>query len=992
MSSDNRPESAQIPRQGATTGLTEWQHAERELLSANEMLERRGQELQQQREWFQVALASIGDAVITCDAQGRITFLNPVAEALTGWLLGEACGRPIGQVFRVVNEQTRAEAESPVARVLQTGTKIGPADHNALITRSGVAMSIEDSAAPIRDSSGAMTGVVVVFHDVTKRRRIEIALAASEERFHGIFNQAAVGIVIADMNYRYVEANQRFCDLLGYTSEELRQLTVMDVTHPDDRLRTDEQVAGLRSGKRSRYTHEKRYLRKNGSSVWCRTTVAVLKATGEGPQHFLAIIDDISDWREAEEARSRLAAVVESTDDAVVTKTLAGIITTWNRGAQRLFGYEAQEVIGKPVTLLIPPDRIDEEPCILEKLRRGERIEPYETVRMRKDGTRFDVSLTVSPIVNAQGEVIGASKIAREISRAKQVENALREETRVLELMNATGSAIAAQLDVRAVIQTVTDAATELSGAQFGVFFYNRVDQSGELLLHYALAGAPHEDFERLGLPRNTPVFNPTFQGEGAVRSADITRDPRYGTMAPHHGMPKGHPPVRSYLAVPVILRSGEVIGGLFFGHSKPDVFTQRAERLVVGVAAQASVAIDNARLYESAQEEIARRESAEAALRATDRRKDDFLATLAHELRNPLAPIRQAALISKSIHSTEAQKHWSHDVIDRQVGHMALLLDDLLDISRVTRGVLNLRVEMTDLATVIDSAVETARPVVSAKQHQLTIELPPGPVRFAGDPLRLAQIFSNLLTNAAKYTPAQGRIRLRATCDETQITVSVTDTGIGIPVESLAGLFTMFSQVNAGHQGEGGLGIGLALARGLVELHGGTIEARSAGVGQGSEFIVRLPRRSLADAADGAVPSPSTGPPGHPRRVVVVADDNVDAAESLAVLLRLEGHVVHVVHDGRSAVDVILAERPDCALLDIGMPGLNGYDVARQVRHSPLGNQVLLIAVTGWGQDRDKAEAAAAGFNQHFTKPLDPTRVLDMLNALPVADGGASP
>ena len=216
----------------------------------------------------------------------------------------------------------------------------------------------------------------------------------------------------------------------------------------------------------------------------------------------------------------------------------------------------------------------------------------------------------------------------------------------------------------------------------------------------YTLSGAPREAFEKFGLPRNTPVFSPTFTRRGrACARADITQDPRYGTMAPHHGMPKGHLPVRSYLAVPVVSRSGEVIGGLFFGHPEPDVFTERAERLVVGVAAQAAIAIDNARLYEAAQREIASRERAEGALRETDRRKDEFLATLAHELRNPLAPIRQAALISKRAAATRRQKRWSHGVITRQVQHMALLLDDLLDISRITRGTLDLRPEMTELA-----------------------------------------------------------------------------------------------------------------------------------------------------------------------------------------------------------------------------------------------------------------------------------------------------
>ena len=446
--------------------------------------------------------------------------------------------------------------------------------------------------------------------------------------------------------------------------------------------------------------------------------------------------------------------------------------------------------------LLIPSDHMDEEPAILERLRRGERIDHYTTVRRRKDGALIDVSLTVSPIKDFSGRIIGASKIARDITAQKHAEEALRDQNRVLELLDVSGRSIASQLDLESILQTVTDTATQLSGGQFGAFFYNVANEKGESYVLYTLSGAPREAFEKFGLPRNTPVFNPTFTGQGIVRSADITKDARYGTMEPHRGMPKGHLPVRSYLAVPVVSRTGAVLGGLFFGHPDVGVFTERAERIVSGIAAQAAIAMDNARLYEAAQREIASRERAEAALREIDERKDQFLATLAHELRNPLAPIRQAALISNSPGATEAQKRWSHDVISRQVQHMSLLLDDLLDISRVTRGTLDLRMEMTDLAAVVDAAVETARPTIDAKRHTFTTKLPAEPVLFAADPLRLAQVLSNLLTNAAKYTDPGGSIELRASASEETVTIAVADTGVGLAPDTLSRVFTMFSQV----------------------------------------------------------------------------------------------------------------------------------------------------------------------------------------------------
>jgi PAS domain S-box-containing protein len=699
------------------------------------------------------------------------------------------------------------------------------------------------------------------------------------------------------------------------------------------------------------------------------------------PSQFLGIVEDITERKEADAMRSRLSAVVESSDDAILTKTLDGIITSWNPGAQRIFGYSVDEVVGKPITMLIPEDHLDEEPAILDRLRRGERIDHYSTVRRRKDGALIDVSLSVSPIKDYSGRIIGASKIARDITAQKRTEAELRDQNRLLELLEVTGRSIASQLDLRSILQNVTDTATQLSGAQFGAFFYNVTNKSGESYVLYTLSGAPREAFEKFGLPRNTPVFNETFTGHANVRSADITKDPRYGTMEPHRGMPKGHLPVRSYLAVPVVSRAGEVLGGLFFGHPDADVFTERAERLVSGIAAQAAIAMDNARLYEAAQREIASRERAEAALRETDERKDQFLATLAHELRNPLAPIRQAALISKSPGATEAQKRWSHDVISRQVHHMSLLLDDLLDISRVTRGTLDLRMEMTDLTAVVDAAVETARPAIDAKRHTFTTKLPAEPVLFAADPLRLAQVLSNLLTNAAKYTDPGGCIELRASASDTAVSLTVADTGVGLAPEALPRVFTMFSHVKGTRdRSEGGLGIGLALSKGLVELHGGSIEARSAGLKRGSEFIVTLPRYTITSgkrAGEDFVPTAQ----GIKHRVLI-ADDNRDAAESLAVLLRLDGHEVSVVHDGRQALAAFHDLNPEVALLDIGMPELDGYEVARQVRKGTLGRAVTLIAVTGWGQESDKARALAAGFNHHFTKPVKPERLIELLRS----------
>ncbi len=370
---------------------------------------------------------------------------------------------------------------------------------------------------------------------------------------------------------------------------------------------------------------------------------------------------------------------------------------------------------------------------------------------------------------------------------------------------------------------------------------------------------------------------------------------------------------------------------------------------------------------------DVTERRQAEETLRRADRQKDEFLATLAHELRNPLAPIRQAAQIARSGTATPAQLNWGLDVIDRQAAHMALLLDDLLDISRITRGRLSLRKEVVELAAVVDTAVETARPVISAKHQHLHLELPQGPLRLNVDPLRFAQILANLLTNAAKYSDANGHIWLSARADGDSLILRMRDAGMGIEADVLPRIFTMFSQARiALDRSDGGLGIGLALVKGLVELHGGTIAADSPGLGGGSTFTVTLPQAMIREALAIAAAPDSSGAVATRRQRVLVADDNKDAADSLRMILELGGHEVRAANDGEEALAVALDFRPDVAFLDIGMPKMNGFEVARRIRGAAGAGEMRLVALTGWGQPEDRARSAAAGFDHHLTKPID--------------------
>jgi CheY-like chemotaxis protein len=375
-------------------------------------------------------------------------------------------------------------------------------------------------------------------------------------------------------------------------------------------------------------------------------------------------------------------------------------------------------------------------------------------------------------------------------------------------------------------------------------------------------------------------------------------------------------------------------------------------------------------------------------ALHDADRRKDEFLATLAHELRNPLAPIRNALHILRLSHESDPAAEQVCEMMERQVGHLVRLVDDLMEVSRITRGQVELRLEPVELAAVIRSAVEASRPLIEASRHQLAIALPTEPLIIQGDSVRLSQVIANLLNNAAKYMDEGGQIWLTAKRQGDSVVISVRDTGIGIPAEMLPHIFKMFTQVDRSkRQAQGGLGIGLTLVRTLVEMHGGQVEVRSPGVDQGSEFVVRLPL-----SKETTVPNKNVSaacPPVLPSRRVLVVDDNRDAAETMGLLLKLLGAEVRVVNDGPTALATIPSYRPTVVLLDIGMPGMDGYEVARRIREQPEGRDLMLIALTGWGQEKDRHRTSQAGFDHHLIKPADMSALESLLMSPGSTDQG---
>lgn len=672
------------------------------------------------------------------------------------------------------------------------------------------------------------------------------------------------------------------------------------------------------------------------------------------------------------QAQARLRLLAEETDVGLFEfDKVAGTLYV-SPPLARLCGVTAPDRAMPALALLsrFPPQLVAQARLAQEHLlhRQGDRFE-HELAWPSPDGMKW-LLLRVRlirddlQVTHVRGAVIDITERKRMENQLKDTQEKLSVRVNDLHRLQELSTRLLEPRPLVQQFQVVLDVVVALHHAEHGILAF--VDEEDGQLKIKASVGHDAQALDQLqrlmdagrgscGLARVT---------RSRVVVNDVQADPRcqdLRALAASLGLGAAH-------STPLLSDSGELMGLISVHFPTPHEITLRETDLTDLCSRKIIVHAERAR--------------ARAELQTADRRKDEFLATLAHELRNPLAPIRQAALLSSAPQATDAQKRWSHGVIERQVQHMALLLDDLLDISRITRGALSLRLEEVQLHAVIESAVETARPTIEGRRHQLQVDLPTQPLRFEGDALRLAQVVANLLTNAAKYTEPGGQLVIRASRvvrdANAEVLIEVCDNGIGIPRESLGEVFNMFTQLRrvSGRVNEG-LGIGLALTRGLVELHGGRISAHSDGPGCGSRFEVSLPLR--AAAAPSLPVGRLAGYRGGPLNILV-ADDNRDAAESLAELLRLHGHSVVLAFDGEQALEVFDQASPDACLLDIGMPRLDGNEVARRLRARQDLHAPVLVAITGWGQASDRSEAMDAGFDHHLTKPVDPDKLLQLL------------
>lgn len=981
--------TAEAALQSAYSGL------EKRVEERTNELARAVKELARERELLRTTLASIGEGVIATDTRGRVTYLNGMAETLTGWTSDAAEGKPLEAVFHVVSEETRKTFDNAALEAVEAESIVGRKTRGVLIARDGTERPVEDSTAPIQDGQGNVTGAVLIFRDVAERRLIEEAqkiaqrelekrvaertaeLSQANEFLKALLDNVQDGIVACGADGRLTLFNRVTRELHG-----LPETTISPERWP-------EHYSLYYGDGRTPLPPEDVPLSRALRGERIREAEMVIAAPGRAPRNLLASgqafydakgaklgavvsMHDITARKRAEEAlrlahqeleqrveertvdlaranaalrarEAELRHLADAMPQMVWITTPDGAPVYYNRRWYDFFGVPPEECLGeKWYQLLHPEDRERARERWAYAVRTGEPYEIEYRFRSREGHYRWFLGRGL-PIRDEAGTIVKWFGTCTDIEEFKRIE---------------------------------ADHRKFVSLAENSTDFIGIYDLSG-VPLYVNKAGLELVGLADMEEARRTPFrdyFFPEDQARVLEEFIPQIRERGHGEIEIR---------LRHFLSGRAIWMTSNVF-------KVTDVPGGRASLATV------SRDITDRRHLEDSLRQLA------ANLSEADRRKDEFLATLAHELRNPLAPISNGLQILKLAGGGGELIEEARGMMERQLAQMVRLVDDLLDVSRITRNKLELRRERIDLAAVLHSAIETSRPLIDAEGHHLDVRIPQETIFLDADLTRLSQVFSNLLSNAAKYTEPGGRIALSAARQGDDVVVSVTDTGLGIPPEMLPKVFDMFTQVerNLG-RAQGGLGIGLTLVRRLVEMHGGEVRATSPGVGHGSTFVVRLP---LAPAASqGEAPHGEQAGEETPRdktlRRILIVDDNVDAAKSLGFLMRMRGDEVRIVHDGEAAVEAARAFDPDVILLDIGLPKLNGHEACQAIRRDEAERtsradadrpvrRTVIIACSGWGQEEDRRRSRESGFDHHLVKPVDTAELQRILENTSVRSG----
>ncbi|MVM35624.1 PAS domain S-box protein [Spirosoma sp. HMF4905] len=799
-------------------------------------------------------------------------------------------------------------------------------EHRIIHPQTGELIWVRAQGQLTRRSAEASPVLIGVTQNITTHKEAEDALRKLEQRNRLALEAAQMATWEWDLLTDQVYWNEQHFHLLGMAVQPnpLPAQAFMDHVHPDDVQSIQAHLEGA-IAQRSLYDAEFRIVREDGVVRWMSGYGRAIAEQDSQPVRVSGVMFDITDRKEAQEAlranQERFRTLVQNLPDyAIFRIDPQGIITEWTEGAQRVKGYTAQEVIGQSIALFYTPEGLAAGELTTEmgqaaQQGRAER----ESVRIRKGGERFWVNEIMTAIHNGAGQLIGFTKISRDITERKAAERAIRDSQQRLQI----------------VLDSIADHAIITTDSQSRITGWN---PGAQQLFGYAAGEAIGQSFAILFTPEDRAAGEP--QAELALaRRESRAPDERY------HVRKDGSRLYVSGVLSPLYEADGELLG------------------------------------YVKVARDLTQRRRMEQTLREADRRKDEFLAMLAHELRNPLAPIRNGLQILSLTSGTNPDLAPLVDLMSRQLTHLVRLVDDLLDVSRISQGKIELKRERLDLGTLVSGAVEAARPLYQARGQTLDLELPTTPLFVDGDATRLAQVVNNLLTNGSRYTGEDGRVRITLESIQDEAWLRVADNGIGLEANQLEAIFELFVQVdNSVARSQGGLGLGLTLVKRLVELHGGHIEVRSAGLGQGSEFSVYLPLL-IEYKPQITMNEPTPHPAG--QKPLLVIDDNADAALTLAMLLKLKGYPVHTRNSGRAGLEAAQQLQPAVILLDLGMPDLDGYETCRLLRQQPWGKAMPVIALTGYGQVEDVQRTTEAGFTAHLVKPVDLAALTQLLTQL---------